>query len=506
MTMIRRIAACLVTVSLLWGCLAGLTDLLERKSSDFKYEPFFAQREDFDVLFFGTSHVINGVFPMELWKDYGIVSYNFGGHGNAIATSYWVMKNALDHTRPELVVIDGLGLAGMTKTSLGFSQVHLSMDAFPFSLTKWSGARDLLEDEAMEEMILQGTAEDGTERTKMSIWWDFSVYHSRWNELGAGDFIPDSSKEKGAESRIAVSTPADIPKEPGNEGLEKDTVATDYLKRMIQDCREQGIEVLLVYLPFPYSEGAWAEAVTMGDIAQEYGVRYINFLDMDLVDYDTDCYDPGSHLNPSGARKVTDYLGTYITKNYDLPDHREDGDYDDWKDDYKLYQEYKASCFRQQQQLDTYLMLLADKNYNALIEINDPAVWNSEFYTGLLKNLGIRAGKKSASADCIYVRRAGKQVTYASSFHPSGKAFETLDGTVRGRLDADGIFSVLLDGRTLYEVTPQQDETAGLRIAVLDQETMELVDLVSFSFQTGEDIREDYLSVSGAVRQPESEP
>lgn len=149
MTMIRRIAACLVTVSLLWGCLAGLTDLLERKSSDFKYEPFFAQREDFDVLFFGTSHVINGVFPMELWKDYGIVSYNFGGHGNAIATSYWVMKNALDHTRPELVVIDGLGLAGMTKTSLGFSQVHLSMDAFPFSLTKWSGARDLLDDEAM---------------------------------------------------------------------------------------------------------------------------------------------------------------------------------------------------------------------------------------------------------------------------------------------------------------------------------------------------------------------
>ena len=96
-------------------------------------------------------------------------------------------------------------------------------------------------------------------------------------------------------------------------------------------------------------------------------------------------------------------------------------------------------------------------------------------------------------------------MTYASSFHPSGRAFETPDGTVRGRLDADGIFSVLLDGRTLYEVTPQQDETAGLRIAVLDQETMELVDLVSFSFQTGEDIREDYISVSGAVRQPESE-
>ncbi len=40
MTMIRRIAACLVTVSLLWGCLAGLTDLLERKSSDLNTNRF----------------------------------------------------------------------------------------------------------------------------------------------------------------------------------------------------------------------------------------------------------------------------------------------------------------------------------------------------------------------------------------------------------------------------------------------------------------------------------
>jgi hypothetical protein len=62
---------------------------MERKASDFKYANFFEQDEDFDVLFFGTSHVINGIFPMELWNEYGIVSYNFGGHGNEIATSYW---------------------------------------------------------------------------------------------------------------------------------------------------------------------------------------------------------------------------------------------------------------------------------------------------------------------------------------------------------------------------------------------------------------------------------
>lgn len=68
--------------------------IVARKDSYFKYEPFFKQEENFDVLFMGTSHVLNAVYPMELWNDYGIVSYNFGGHGNYLPTTYCIMKNA----------------------------------------------------------------------------------------------------------------------------------------------------------------------------------------------------------------------------------------------------------------------------------------------------------------------------------------------------------------------------------------------------------------------------
>ena len=127
---------CLVTAALLVAALAGLTKVLERKASYAKYAPFFAQEEDFDVLFMGSSHLLNSVFPMELWKDYGIVSYNFGGHGNQLATTYWVMENALDYTTPKLMVIDCFYLEYEMKTSMNFAQVHLSFDAFPLSRTK----------------------------------------------------------------------------------------------------------------------------------------------------------------------------------------------------------------------------------------------------------------------------------------------------------------------------------------------------------------------------------
>ena len=71
---LRRILACLLTLVLLVCLLTVLTNLTERKDSDEKYAGFFSEEENFDVLFFGTSHVINGVYPMELWNDYGIVS------------------------------------------------------------------------------------------------------------------------------------------------------------------------------------------------------------------------------------------------------------------------------------------------------------------------------------------------------------------------------------------------------------------------------------------------
>lgn len=117
---IKAVISCIITVSLTVCFLFHLTDLMERKSSDVKYSDFFKQDEDFDVLFMGSSHVINAVYPMELWDDYGIVSYNFGGHANQMPTTYWVMENALEYTNPKVVVIDCCLLAGEKNPGMYF--------------------------------------------------------------------------------------------------------------------------------------------------------------------------------------------------------------------------------------------------------------------------------------------------------------------------------------------------------------------------------------------------
>ena len=82
-----RAIGCVLTVCLLLVSLNALTHLMERKDSIQKHQSFLEQEADFDVLFLGTSHVFCGIFPMELWNDYGIVSYNVAGYSSRIPTT-----------------------------------------------------------------------------------------------------------------------------------------------------------------------------------------------------------------------------------------------------------------------------------------------------------------------------------------------------------------------------------------------------------------------------------
>ena len=197
-----RAAGCIITVILTIGLLMWTVNLTERKESSNKYSDFFKDR-DYDVLFMGTSHVINSVFPMELWKEYGITSYNCGGTSNYLPTTYWVLQNALDYVTPKVVVIDCLRLADDEKCPY-LARAHYSLDAFPLSKTKIDAIRDLMDNPGGNTALEAEKAANIAQSPWLELLWDFTLYHSRWNELEKDDFSPAASREKGAETRIDV--------------------------------------------------------------------------------------------------------------------------------------------------------------------------------------------------------------------------------------------------------------------------------------------------------------
>lgn len=240
-----------VAVFLFAAGIRFLTKLSDPGYAYSKNRDFIEHSDSYDVLFFGNSHMANGVFPMELWNGYGIVSYNLAGFGLPMPAVYWVMKNALDESEPALVIIDCHNLGSEEK----------------------AGRKEML-----------------------------AAYHDRRWDLDQTDFEGKVNVQKGAEIAFDVVSPNKMAQRP-EKTVEVDSVGVEYLRRMIEECQNRDIDVMLTYLPFPASEEAWEEALHVEDIAREYEVSYINFLDLSVVDLAVDCSDKNSHLNGSGGRK-----------------------------------------------------------------------------------------------------------------------------------------------------------------------------------------------------------
>ena len=425
-TTLIRIVSCLIVICLTLAILTGLTTLMESKSSVEKYMQFFRQEADFDVLFLGSSKVINGILPMELWNDYGIVSYNMGGHATTIPTSYWILRNALDYTQPKCVVIDCFGSGGNGGLNENFYYAHLSFDAFPLSATKIQSVLDLVPRKT-----------EDAQAKRMELLWNFSTYHSRWSQLALNDYQPYFNYQKGAESRPYVSIPNEMAVVSPDAKNTLENRSMQYLIKTLELCKEQGIEVLLVNLPYPADEADLIAANTVADVAQAYDVSYVNFFNMDVVDFQTDMHDSDSHLNPSGALKITDYLGQILSEQYEIPDQRTNPEYEAWYEDAEKYHQEKVTLFKEATSAWNYWMLLSDKDFSFAAALSEEDLDQDEVLAALLRNAGIQPEKVTGRC-IIAANRSTGEVTYTPwedlSQGPVETALGTLvteDGTVK---------------------------------------------------------------------------
>ena len=102
-------------------------------------------------------------------------------------------------------------------------------------------------------------------------------------------------------------------------------------------------------------------------VAENEGADILNLFNEELIDWDTDCLD-WSHLNESGARKITERIGGYLCGKYTLKDKREDPRYESWNKDYDIYREYIDAMIKDQNGYKETLLLLYNDNFRAELE------------------------------------------------------------------------------------------------------------------------------------------
>ena len=477
---------CIIFCALLGGVLFYVGRIVESKAGVERVRPFLQEEETPDVLFFGTSHVIYGVYPMELWNDYGIASYNLGASQSTLAMTYWNIMQALEYSSPQLIVVDCSGLRDELKIPATSAMVNRAFDAYPLNATKYAAIMDLMDDPYLETAIENGevTEEEASQRNIWSYLFNIIAYHGRWESLTSKDYTTNLNTQKGALYITDVAVTNEYPQTKSTV-LDSETLSMEYLRKIIDAARSRGIDILLTYIPFSANVGRQKEAHSAGLIAEEMNVPYINFLDLGIVDYSTDSADTGTHLNVSGARKVTDYLGNYIRENYDLPDRRTDEAYSYWFDDYSDYVEMKEETLSDTDEIINYLMLLSDDDYDAVIEIGSPDALLLGELPDYLRNLGVNTDDIAADSEYILIK-GGREATILYECRGDELVQQTVLGEFVSYYDENGIASYRLNGTDFHETEEVSANTSSIRITVMKTGHPEtVVDKVVFRYQQG---------------------
>lgn len=314
----KRIKTFLLSSALIAAVLFLMQRLLMPKYADGIVEgamvaEFYEEEKNFDVIFIGDCEVYENFSPVTLWENYGINSYIRGSAEQYIFQSYYLLKDTLRYEKPKVLVFNIQSLQFDSSRSEAYNR--MSIDGM-----RWSPAKigSILASMTPEEHFIE---------------YVFPIlrYHSRWKELTGTDlkymFKNPKITHNGYYMRVDVRAAENIPKGRPLGDYSFGENAWKYLDMIRECCAENGIDLLLIKAPslYPYWYEEWDRQVV--DYASEYGLTYINFLDhIDEIglDYNTDTYDGGLHMNLSGAEKCADYIGSILSAQYGVSDMRTD--------------------------------------------------------------------------------------------------------------------------------------------------------------------------------------
>ncbi len=317
LTVLRCLAILLLFVLLF----AGLNRLVEPKYMTSLVEgsmlsQYYREAGGHDVIFVGDCEVYANFSPLELYREQGITAYVRGSSQQLIWQSYYVLKETLEYETPKAVVWNVNAMRyGKDASVVKETYNRLAMDQM-----RWS-----------DEKIGMIRASMTKDESFLSYVFPILRYHSRFDELTKEDltyfFTEQDTTWNGHPMNQEVKPVGSFPSKRPLADYTFPEVCYDYLNKMRELCEAKGVELIFVKAPslYPY----WYDEydAQMEAYAAEHGLAFYNFTEMVEtlgIDYTTDTYDGGYHLNLAGAKKLSAYFAEVLATEHGIPDRRTD--------------------------------------------------------------------------------------------------------------------------------------------------------------------------------------
>lgn len=277
---------------------------------------YYHETTSHDVVFIGDCEVYECFTPPTLWEEYGITSYIRGSAQQLAWQSYYLLEETLKRETPKVVVFNVLALKYGEPQNEAYNR--MTLDGMKWSASKIRAIRaSMTEDESF-----------------LSYVFPLLRYHSRWSELEKEDFeylfARDTVSHNGYLMQtgiVPMSSTAFTPFPLTDYTLPASSM--EYLEKMRVLCQEQGVEFVLIKAPTNSWRYYWYEEwdAQIVRYAEDHGLDYYNFIGMDAeigIDWSTDTYDGGAHLNVYGAEKMTSYFGKILSEVYGVENQKND--------------------------------------------------------------------------------------------------------------------------------------------------------------------------------------
>lgn len=306
-----------------------------RTNGDVKdiFNGFYAEEDDtLDVIMIGSSPVYPFYSSPKLWGEYGITCYPLSSHVQRPSAALPLLKEAYKTQEPQVVVFE-MRMYTMEDGDMESNMAYARgvTDNMKYSLNRIYAINRLVADS----------------NERYTYYFDIFKYHSNWKTMVLPDQIACFRYEKPhplkgfvirdevgplEEERIPVCTNLEetmaIPKEQEERLYE----LLDYLK-------EQGQQALFIVSPYRIEQQEQMMFNYMKPIISSYGYEFVNmneYYEEIGIDFSTDYYDYGGHVNALGAEKCTAFLGRLL-EGFKLPDKRGQKEYESWDRAYNLY-------------------------------------------------------------------------------------------------------------------------------------------------------------------------
>lgn len=303
-----------------------------------RFTGFYAEKENtIDMIMVGSSPVYPYYSAPRLYGELGIVSYPLSTNNQRPKAIRYLLREAMKTQDPSLFLIE-LRMFTMPDEEWEDTMVFTRgvTDNMKYSLNRVQAINALVSDK----------------KERYTYYFDIFKYHSNWKTIVMPSQLACFRYEKahplkGLEIKTGVGpakwvdySEITAAKEPAGEQLE---VLADLLSFIGQS----GKDALFIISPYVMDEEARMQFNYLTETIEQAGYPVLDFnrhvAEIGL-DFSTDFYDYGSHVNALGEAKCTDFLGQYLAGHYELPDRRGQDGYESWESAYDLYREKQAEA------------------------------------------------------------------------------------------------------------------------------------------------------------------